>query len=218
MSRVFGYIRVSTHEQADSGAGLAAQRQQIEAEANRRCWELTEIVEDAGWSGASMDRPGVTRLLPSLKRGDVLVVSKLDRLSRSLVDAVGLMEASQKRGWVLIALDLGVDTGTPTGRLVASVMAAVATWERAIIAERTRDAMAAKKQAGQVRYGHRSTIPVPVQEQVERLHTAGVPLAEIARRLTGQQIPTAWGCPTWYASTVRSVLASRANDRLAGLA
>jgi len=214
---VYGYLRVSTNEQADSGAGLAAQRAAISREAVTRGWDLVEFVEDGGYSGGTLDRPGISALLPMLRRGDVLVVSKLDRLSRSLVDAVGLLERSQKRGWTLVALDLGVDTSTPTGRLVASVMGAVGAWERDVIRERTRDAMRAKKQAGEIRYGHRSTLPEDVQAAVERLVESGLSRAEVARRMTTARIPTAQGAETWYASTVGSVLRSRANDRLAGL-
>jgi DNA invertase Pin-like site-specific DNA recombinase len=213
---VYGYMRVSTNEQADSGAGMAAQRDAITREAENRGWEV-EFVEDGGYSGGSLDRPGISALIPRLRRGDTLVVAKLDRLSRSLVDAVGLLELSQKRGWTLVALDLNVDTSTPTGRLVASVMGAVGAWERDVIRARTKDAMAAKKRAGGVRYGHRSTLPDEVQDKVERLVESGLSRAEVARRMTAAGVPTAQGATTWYASTVGSVLRSRANDRLAGL-
>jgi len=217
VSKVYAYLRVSTSDQADSGAGMAAQRHAVEQETSRRGWTDVEWVEDGGWSGGSLNRPGISGLLPRLNRGDVLVVSKLDRLSRSLVDAVGLMETSQRRGWSLVALDLGVDTGTPTGRLIASVMAAVASWERDVIGQRTKDAMAAKKAAGGVRYGHSSGLPSAVQERVAALHETGLSMCAVARVMTADGVPTATGQPRWYSSTVRSVLASRANDRLAGI-
>ena len=214
---VYGYTRVSTSEQADSGAGLAAQRDAIIREAQARGWGDVEVIEDAGYSGGSLDRPGIAALLPRLRRGDVLMVAKLDRLSRSLVDAVGLLEASEKRGWALVALDLGIDTASPTGRLVASVMGAVAAWERDVIRQRTRDAMAAKKASGQIRYGHRSSLPDDVQAEVERLAEAGWSFNAVAREMTSRGVLTAQGSARWYASTVASVLRSRANDRLAGL-
>ncbi|MCL8251363.1 recombinase family protein [Aeromicrobium fastidiosum] len=213
----FGYLRVSTTEQADSGAGMLAQRDAILREAEVRGWGEVEFVEDGGFSGGSLDRPGIAGLLPRLGRGDTLAVAKLDRLSRSLVDAVGLLEQSAKRGWALVALDLNVDTSTPTGRLVAGVMSAVGSWERDVIRARTKDAMAAKKRAGGVRYGHRSTLPEKVQDEVERLVESGLSRGEVARRMTAAGVSTAQGSTTWYASTVGSVLRSRANDRLAGL-
>lgn len=213
---VYGYLRVSTTEQADSGAGMAAQRDSILREAENRGWEV-EFVEDGGYSGGSLNRPGISSLIPRLGRGDVLVVAKLDRLSRSLVDAVGLLERAEKRGWALVSLDLGIDTGTPTGRLITSVMGAVGSWERDMIRQRTRDAMQAKKRAGGVRYGHPSALPTAVQDEVERLVDSGLSQGEVARRMEASGVPTSQGSSRWFASTVGSVLRSRANDRLAGL-
>src|SRR5664280_2801568 len=99
--RVIGYIRVSTEEQADSGAGLNAQRAAILAEAEHRGWHLVDIIEDAGYSAKDLRRPGIQRALAALKwdEADVLVVSKLDRLSRSLMDFTALMDRAQREGW-----------------------------------------------------------------------------------------------------------------------
>ena len=217
MSRVYAYLRVSTDEQADSGAGIGAQRRAISLDCERRGWMVTEWVEDLGWSGASLDRPGIAALLPTLRRGDVLMVSKLDRLSRSLVDAAGLLATAQRRGWLLIALDLGLDLATPNGRLIAGVLASVAEWERATIAGRTKDAMAAKKAAGGIRYGHRSKCPPDVMDRIEAHRDDGWSLGQIARALTADRVPTPTGRSTWYTSSVRSILSARANDRQAGL-
>jgi DNA invertase Pin-like site-specific DNA recombinase len=86
--RVIGYVRVSTEEQALSGAGLEAQRRAITAECKRRGWELLETIEDAGYSAKDLKRPGVQEALRALEAGDAkaLVVAKLDRLSRSMLD------------------------------------------------------------------------------------------------------------------------------------
>ena len=105
--RVCGYTRVSTSEQAQSGAGLEAQEAAIRAEAERRGWELVQVFEDAGASGKSLNgRPGLSEAIAAVERGEAegLVVSKLDRLSRSLLDFAGLMERARKRGWSLVAL------------------------------------------------------------------------------------------------------------------
>jgi DNA invertase Pin-like site-specific DNA recombinase len=215
--QVYGYLRVSTNEQAMSGAGLEAQRLAIEAEADRRGWESIEWVEDAGWSGKNLERPGIAGLLPRLRSGDTLVVAKLDRLSRSLVAFAHMMEDAKKRKWSVVALDLGIDMTTPAGRMIAGVMASLAEWEREIIADRTRSAMQAKKALGGTRFGHRSRIPMAVQEQVEAAHRSGLSMCEIAREMTRRGIPTVEGCATWHASTVSTVLSSLRNDRLAGL-
>jgi DNA invertase Pin-like site-specific DNA recombinase len=91
--RVIAHVRVSTDEQADSGAGLAAQRPAILTEADHRGWKNVEVIEDAGARGSDLKRPGITSALTALATGsaNVLVVAKLDRLSRSLVDFALLM-------------------------------------------------------------------------------------------------------------------------------
>ncbi len=83
-----GYVRVSTDEQGRSGLGLDAQQDAIVAECERRGWQLAEVVEDVGYSGKSLNRPGIESALGKLKAGetDVLIVAKLDRLSRSIKD------------------------------------------------------------------------------------------------------------------------------------
>ena len=116
---VVGYVRVSTDEQATSGLGLDAQRVAIADECDRRGWELVEVFEDAGASGKSMaGRPALQEALNAVRshRAGALVVAKLDRLSRSLLDFAALMEDARKEGWALVILDLGVDTTTPSGR------------------------------------------------------------------------------------------------------
>jgi DNA invertase Pin-like site-specific DNA recombinase len=215
--RVLAYIRVSTAEQADSGAGLAAQRAVIEREAAHRGWADVRWFEDGGYSGSSLDRPEMGRLLAEVRGGDVLVTAKVDRLSRSLVDFALLVERSQRERWSIVTLDLGLDLSTPQGEFVASILAAFARMERRLIGQRTRDAMQAKKAAG-TRFGRSSRIPVEVQDRVEALHRNGWSMRRIAAALTEDGIRTAEGCSTWHAATVRTVLSSRANDRLAGLA
>src|SRR5579871_4700302 len=96
--RVLGYVRVSTEEQGRSGAGLAAQRAAIRKACEERGYELADLVEDRGFSAKSLDRPGMMRLLKELGNGgaDALMVAKLDRLSRSLLDFAGLMERTRR--------------------------------------------------------------------------------------------------------------------------
>src|SRR5262249_40156314 len=149
MGKAIGYVRCSTEEQADSRAGLDAQRAAILAEARRRGWDEADltIVEDAGFSGRDLRRPGIEEALESLRRrnADTLVVSKLDRLSRSLVDFAGLMARASREKWALIALDLNVDTSTPAGEAMAAMLATFAQFERRLIGERTKAALAMKK-------------------------------------------------------------------------
>jgi len=204
--KAIAYLRVSTQEQARSGLGLAAQRIAIETEARRRGWSVTVYVDD-GWSAGSLSRPALQEALRALKRGEAeaLVVAKLDRLSRSLVDFAGLMDVSRREGWALVALDLGIDTTTPAGELVANVMASVAQWERRVIAQRTKEALAAAKQRG-VHVGRRSTLPPEVVERVRVRRAQGLTLRAIAAELNAEGVPTGQGGAEWRANSVSLVL------------
>jgi DNA invertase Pin-like site-specific DNA recombinase len=106
--RVVTYGRVSTSEQADSGAGLGAQRAAIDVAAKARGWEIVARFEDGGITGSTLDRPGLTEALAMVERGEAgtLAVAKLDRLSRSLMDFAALTERARRKGWALVALDL----------------------------------------------------------------------------------------------------------------
>src|SRR5579871_5546021 len=128
---VVGYCRVSTEEQAVSGLGLAAQEQAIRAECERRGVALVALHADAGISGKSLDRPGLTATLRQLDagEGDVLMSAKLDRLSRSVRDVVEVLEHSLKAGWRVLTLDLAIDTTTPFGEAMVSVSAAFSQLE-----------------------------------------------------------------------------------------
>lgn len=209
---VIGYLRVSTREQAESGAGLAAQRAAIQAEADRRGWTV-RWVEDAGSSGKSLRRDGITEALAILKRREAsaLVVAKLDRLSRSVQDFAGVLALGEKQGWGVVALDLGVDTTTAAGKLVAHVLAAVAEWERNVIRERTRDALAERKAAG-VKLGRERLTEPETWDKIVSLAMGGMSGAGIARLLNTERVPTPNGGREWYPSTVSRILARHARD------
>lgn len=209
--RVVGYVRVSTEEQSLSGAGLLAQRAAIEAEVERRGWDLIDIVQDAGFSGRDLRRPGIGSVLDVLraKQASALMVAKLDRLSRSMLDFAALMDRSSKEGWALVALDLGVDTTTPAGEALANVMLSFAVFERRLIAQRTREAMAAKRATG-TRFGRPRAMPDAVVVRIIAERRSGRTLQAIADRLNDDGVMTAHGGRRWHPSTVHSAL------RLAG--
>jgi DNA invertase Pin-like site-specific DNA recombinase len=201
------YTRVSTTEQADSGAGLGAQRAAIDAAAQARGWSIVARFEDGGISGSSLNRPGLTEALATLESGraSALVVAKLDRLSRSLMDFSALMERARRKGWALVALDLGVDTTTPAGEMLANVLASFAQYERRIIGQRTKDALAERRRQG-VRLGRPRVMDEEVVARIVAEREAGHTLAFIADHLNADGVPTARGGRRWYDSTVRSVL------------
>lgn len=204
--RCIGYTRVSTQEQADSRAGLEAQQHTIRQGCEVRGVELVAEIEDAGFSAASMERPGIQNAMALLAAGraDALMVAKLDRLSRSMVDFAMLMERARREGWNLIALDLGVDSSTPSGEMLANVLLSFAQFERRLIGQRTREALQQKKAQG-IRLGRRRQIPQDVVQTIVALRGQGRTFAGIASELDVLGIPTVGGSPRWSPSTVRAV-------------
>jgi len=215
--RVLGYVRVSTDEQYSRGGGLAAQRSAIKAEVERRGWELAGIVgEAAGASSATLERAGLKAALEQLDRGEahVLVVAKLDRLSRSVAQGAQVMDRAKRRGWSLVALDFGLDTTTPAGEMVANVILSTAQYERRLIGERTKAALAAKREQG-VRLGRPQVLSDDVVRRVLAERATGCSFRAIGAGLEADGIPTARGGTTWHASAVRAVCESQAAHRLA---
>jgi DNA invertase Pin-like site-specific DNA recombinase len=210
--RVIGYLRVSTDEQGLSGAGLAAQRQVVEAECTRRGWHLVAVYEDIASGRRVEGRPGLRDALAAVESGEAgaLVVAKLDRLSRSLLDFAEMMERGKRRRWSLVALDLGFDMTTAAGEMVANMLAVFAEFERRLIGDRTRAALAVKKQQG-VRLGRPSQISSALRLRMRRLRRSGLSYSAIAARLNDEGVATAQGGASWHDSTIRVAL--RRNQR-----
>ena len=213
------YLRVSTDEQAESGAGLAAQRSAIEAVAAARGWTIADDAwhEDGGVSGgkAPHQRPGLAAALEAVQTGQAerLIVAKIDRLSRKFRDAVDLMETAADEGWPLYIADIDADLTTSNGRLVARMLAAISEDERDRIRQRTKAALAAKKAAG-VRLGRPSTLPSEVVARIIEERAAGASFAKIALALNADAVPTAQGGARWYPATVKAVFGGQDAARL----
>lgn len=216
--RIIAYVRVSTSEQADSRAGLEAQRAAILREAQSRGWAEADIdwIEDAGFSAKSLKRPGMTLALEALRSREAttLVVSKMDRLSRSHLDFAGIMQKAQKEGWTLLALDSIADLSTPTGEAMAGVLAVFAQLERRMCSQRTIDALAVKRAEGVV-LGRPRSLSAEVESRILAEHAAGSSLSAISRGLNADAIPTARGGASWYPTTVRKVILSRTPEAAA---
>lgn len=213
---VIGYCRVSTDEQAVSGLGLAAQETAIRAECSRRGLDLLAVRTDAGVSAKTLDRPALAAALGDLAtgHGTVLMVAKLDRLTRSVHDATGLMLDAERAGWGLVALDVAVDTTTPQGAAMAQVLAVFAELERRLIGERTKAALAVKRAQG-VRLGRPRTLPAEVAERILVAARAGTSWSAIARALDAEGVPTAQGGAHWYPATVRQVFMAHTTGQAA---
>ena len=157
-------------------------------------------IADQGESGGKSHekRPGLCAAIRRIEAGeaDALAVAKLDRLSRSVRDLADLAERSRpkgkQKGWGLILLDIDVDTSSPIGEFMVNVMGSAAQWERRIISQRTKDALAVKRAQG-VRLGRPSTLSRELVERIVRERKAGASLSAIADGLTEDGVPTAHG-------------------------
>ncbi|MGV8881127.1 MAG: recombinase family protein [Rhodoglobus sp.] len=208
--KVIAYRRVSTEDQSRSGLGMDAQRETILSQANARGWEV-EWIEDEGVSAKSLDRPGLLAALASLKSGDAqaIVASKLDRLSRSVMDFGHLLELSRKQKWGIVVLDFDLDTTTAAGRMFAGVMMQFAQFERELIGERTRAALSAAQARG-VQLGAPVAISPAIETRVIEMWERGYSLARIAQTLTADDTPTVKG-GAWAASTISRIIKRRAS-------
>jgi DNA invertase Pin-like site-specific DNA recombinase len=200
-TRTIAYLRVSTEKQADRGVSLDAQRAKVKAYADLYDLELVEVVVDAGESAKSLKRPGLQRALGILERreAEALLIVKLDRLTRSVVDLGALVERYFAPGKAaLLSVGEQIDTRSAAGRLVLNVLASVSQWEREAIAERTATAMQHKARqgeytGGQAPYGARvaadgARLEPDAQEQearamARRLYAEGKSLRGIAVEL-----------------------------------
>lgn len=228
MPKAIGYIRCSTHEQADRGLGLDAQAERIRAYARLKGLDL-ELITDAGVSGGKplAKREGGQRLLAAVRerKADAVVVLKLDRGFRNAVDCLATVEQWERKGVALHIVDLGgnaIDTTSAAGRFMLVVLAGAAEMERNLTRERTRAALAVKRANGQrigtVPYGYdladdgTTLIENPAEQatitDVKAMRAAGRKLKQIAAELTGRGVPTKTGKATkWTHQSVARILA-----------
>lgn len=156
---------------------------------SQRGYELIEEYVDVGISGAQERRPALDKMMADAKRGrySVVICAALDRISRSTKHFLGCFEELRQHNVAIISLRENLDFTTPTGVMVASVLAAVATLERSIISERIKQSLAARKLAAQ-RTGSawrcgRKPLPPEVVEQVKQLRAQGKSIREVGRIL-----------------------------------
>lgn len=170
---MIGYARTSTSEQS---AGLAAQERDLHAAGAEKVFseQVSSMVE----------RAALKACLEFVREGDVLCVTKPDRLARSTAELLTIEADLTKRGIGLVILSMGgerLDTRNPTSKLMLTILAGVATWEREIMLERQREGIAKAKAAG--KYKGRTPTVARQTEQIRRMHATGIKPAHIARQL-----------------------------------
>lgn len=197
---------MSTELQGESGAGLEAQRAAIVAHCTLKGWVLVGVEEDVASGASTRKRPAYNRAIERVEAGEAsgLVAAKIDRLARSTIDFLTLVERAKSKGWVLVVLDLDLDTASPIGAFVATMLGALAEFERKLIGQRTREALAVRKAAG-IRLGRPSPVKQHVREAIVYMRdTEEWSWRRIADELGERDIPTAQG-GRWHASVVRRV-------------
>ena len=177
MGKLIGYARVSTRAQ----------------DADRQITDLLgagvrrdDLYTDRGVSGARASRPGFDKALDALQEGDTLVITTLDRLGRSTANMLDLSLALRERGIGLRVLNLGggdVDTDTPMGSMVFTVMAALAQMELEIKRERITDSVSKRRAAGKDLGGRRERFTNSQIDNARRLIDSGQPATQVARDL-----------------------------------
>ncbi len=206
LGHVLGYIRVSTDGQAASGLGLEAQQAAITSAAARLGIPVAQWFTDAAVSGAASleARPGLMAAVQALRRWDVLICAKRDRLGRDVLNVAMLVRLVQRKGGRIVsAADEGTDGNSPADALMRTMLDAFAEFERALIATRTKAALKAKRargyRAGNVPFGfvaapdgqlHANAEEQQVIGLIATLRSTGLSLRAIAAELNRQGYTT----------------------------
>lgn len=168
MTRI-GYARVSTVDQH-----LDLQRNAL------RLAGCNRIFEDHGVSGSNEQRGGLSSMLKALRRGDILVVWRLDRLGRSIIHLISMVESLKRRGIGFVSLTESIDTSSAGGQLIFHILAALAEFEKSLIRERTIAGIAAAKARGKLP-GRRPALTEVQCMEIRTTLNSGVSLREVAR-------------------------------------
>lgn len=216
--KYFGYVRVSTEDQARNGVSLDAQEEKVRAYVDLVDGELVEVFVDAGLSGKNLERPALSEALERVEaEGDALIVYSLDRLSRSTLDFLSIVARLRDAGRGFVSVREQMDSSQPHGRFALTILAALAEMERELISARCREASARCRRTRRVfgrtpfgfrREGERLEVDpeeVAVLERIRAARDAGKSYSRIAADLNSAGVAPKAGA-AWYASSVRSVL------------
>ena len=221
---IVGYARVSTAEQATDGISMVDQEKRIRALAVAKGIELDEMIIDAGFSAKTLQRPGMARLLAGIRAGEIstVIVTKLDRLTRSVRDLATILELFDDKNSDrnLLSVSESIDTSTAGGRLMLNVIGSISQWEREVIGERTRDNLATKRLDRQA-YGHTAfgwkrvgdrLVAVDAEQaaigHLRGMRTQGAALRGCAEWLAVQGFVPPQGGSRWHPESVKRLLGS----------
>ena len=222
MKKAVGYCRVSTEGQAVDGVSLDAQKAKIEAWCIANDFDLIGVFVDAGLSGKRADnRPELQNALSAVtKSKGALVVYSLSRLARSTKDTISISERLEKSGADLVSLSEKLDTTSAAGKMVFRLFAVLSEFERDLVSERTKAALAHMRQngqaMGQLPFGYdlgedgKTLVENPAELEavglIRSLKAKGLSLRAIALQLEEAKIPTKAGNLNWNHNSVQSIL------------
>ena len=213
--RAVGYASVEI--EGKSTAELDAQKRAIDRCAERLNLELVEVVrEREPEKGKALDRAGLSYLIERIAAGDAscLVVTGLDRLSRSVAELGTIVQWLERNDVRLVAVDLDLDTANPAGRATAHALASVAGWERERLSERTRKGLAAARSKRRAASGGSAAGDWPdIRKRIAAMRADGMTLQAIADVLNREGVPTPRGGTEWRPSSVQSAAGYRRRTR-----
>lgn len=227
MQSIIGYIRVSTEEQAKEGLSLDAQSQKLFAWKHQDGRPVIHIEADEGKSGGRADnRPALHAALDEVCRtGGVLVVTALDRLARSTIDACTILDRLSKAGADLVSLSENIDTTTAAGRMIFGIMAVIAEFERGRISERAKSIAVYRRSQGlihgKLRYGYDLTEDkhevrnkaeqAVIRRMLELRHSHHYSLQGIACVLEREGVKTKSGKKSWSKRLIGRIISEAEN-------
>jgi peptidoglycan hydrolase-like protein with peptidoglycan-binding domain/DNA invertase Pin-like site-specific DNA recombinase len=208
--RAVGYVSVPKAN--DDSRALETQAEAIARLCKRRGWQLLHVVRDVeNGHPKGMERPGLMYALERIAQGEAscLVVSELERLSRSAADLGRIVEWLDQYHSRLVAIDLRLDTGSAQGRLTASTLIAVGEWEGRRIAEQTKKGLAAAR-ARRATTGRPAVEDIPaLKDRIVAMRQDGMTLQAIADQLNNEATPTLRGGTQWRPSSVQAAAGYR---------
>jgi DNA invertase Pin-like site-specific DNA recombinase/peptidoglycan hydrolase-like protein with peptidoglycan-binding domain len=209
--RAVGYVSVRQANGSEPDS-LEIQAEAIHRLCERRGWQLLHVVRDVeNGHPKGLERPGLLYALERIAEGEAscLVVSELERLSRSAADLGRIVEWVDERDARLVAIDLRLDTGSAQGRLTARTLVAVGEWEGQRIADQTRKGLAAAR-ARRATTGRPAVEDLPaLKEHIVMMRSEGMTLQAIADRLNADGVPTLRGGSEWRPSSVQAAAGYR---------
>ena len=215
------YIRVSTDKQRDKGYSIPEQKERLQAYCKSKDWVIGKIYTDGGYTGSNLDRPALKEMISEIDNYDIVLVNKLDRLSRSQKDTLYLIQdVFAPHGCSFVSMQESFDTTTPIGIAMVGILSAFAQLERSQIKERMKMGKEGRKKKGLWHggvniphgYDYKDGILIPNDESIQvkqifDMYLKGTSIRDITRYLQTHYTTryTSWN----YVGTVRRILSNK---------